>query len=933
MVAFFLSGFAGLVYEVCWIRQGSLIFGSTTFALSSVLAVFFAGLAIGSHLFGKIAQRLTRPLRLYALLEMMLAILAVATPLAFHLADDLYRPIYRSLAGTAVALFTVRILMIAIILLPPAICMGGTLPLFCRQFVTRQDRIAGAVGFLYGLNTLGAAAGCMAAGLLFLPTLGISGAIFLAAGLNVAAALMVGLLPLRVTRDEQASAPVEPPTAPAGSQFKGPRQRRLVAGLFFLTGLVALGNEVVWTRFLALLVRNSVYTYTITLTVVLFGIVLGSWLSARLYDRKLSRAFLFGILQIALGLIVLTFMNLPVGFWRGLPRELTTYIVLMMVPAILSGAIFPLANRMVLDDPTLSAATVGRMTALNTWGGIAGALLVGFATLPLLGIAVSLRLLTALSLLGGFVAWFLLMDSAQLRLRLVLAGAAVVGWFAIPWAFDTRLPADFLASRESLVDFHEGYSSSLAAVRSKASLQLEIDRLWQGKDNKSHQIVAAHVPMLIHPAPGSVLVVGLGTGQTAQRFLMYDIGRLDCVDIEPTIFAFIRENFATDWMSDPRVHLVPDDGRTLLLHGEDRYDVISLEVGQLFRPGVASFYTVEFYRRAADRLNRGGLLSQFVPLPFFRTEDFRSVVATFLQVFPHSLLWYNSNELLLIGVKDGELMLQRDRFALISANPRLRSDLEFSQWGGPAEWLNQPEMMLAGFMCGPPELAALSSNAPLLHDNLPSLEYATSKVEPFQRLEVENVQLLRRHLTPVSTLFRGEMTPERAARIDAMRERNLRDIVATAYLRTAENLDALGGPQQAIPNLEVALQWNPDNVEANRMMGDALMLIRKPQEAERFYRRAHRAQPADPLVQRGLAVLLLQTGQASEALSLLQETVQAMPWDGAVHNYLGAAYAQLGQLEPAIRHFAEAVRLRPDDASAQQNLLRARGQLGGTLPQ
>jgi spermidine synthase len=921
-----VSGFAGLVYEVCWIRQASLAFGSTTFALSSVLAIFFAGLAIGSFLFGRVAQRTQRPLFLYAGVEILLALFALASPVAFHCVDSLYGPVYRTLSGAALPLFTVRILLLTLVLLPPTVLMGGSLPLFCRQFVTRRDRIAGTVGFLYGANTLGAAAGCAVTGLVLLPQLGVSTAIYLAAVLNILVGVIASLLGLRAAQLPDHQERTGSPTSSRKSHLAR-RQRRLVAGLFCLTGLVALGLEVVWTRFLALLVRNSVYTYTITLTVVLVGIVLGSLLASRLFDRRLPRAVSFGALQVLTGLSVLTLMLLPVAFWRGLGAGWIPVLVLMLAPAVFSGAALPLANRMVLDDPLLSAASVGRMVALNTLGGIVGALLIGFIGLPAWGLDASLKILTGLALAGGFAAWLWLDSNVPRRLRYGLVAASALVWFAIPLLSGSRLPADFLAPREKLVDYREGYTASLAVVRSKGALQLEIDRLWQGKDVKNHQIMAAHVPMLAHSSPFEVLVVGVGTGQTASRFLMYDITRLDCVDIEPVIFPFIREYFDADWMRDGRVTTIGDDGRTYLAHSRSKYDLISLEVGQVFRPGVAAFYTTEFYTQAAARLNSGGMLSQFVPLSFFGLAEFRSVVRTFLDTFPLSFLWYNSAELLLIGLKSEHFRLDLDRIHLVAENPVLYGDLQYSQWGGPEHWLNQPTNFLAGFLCGPRELSLLAADAPAYSDDRPTLAYATSRVKAGQRLEVESVQWLRRHLTPVSTLLDGDLTESEATAVAEMRERNLRDIVATAYLRTVEELQATMTPGRAIESLEVALQWNRDNAVSNRMMGDALTLVRRFPQAEQYYTTALRLRDDDPLARRGLGLVLLQIGRADAAIPHLERVVHRLPDDPAAHNYLGAALAQQGRLAEAIHHFEVSVRLRPGDESVRQNLERAREEL------
>ena len=637
IVCFFLSGFAGLVYEVSWIRKASLVFGSTTFAVSTVLAVFFLGLACGSYLFGRIGQRTLRPLRLYALIEVGLGLFAMASPYLLDFTESFYGPIYRALAGHAVILFVARGVLVSLVILPPTILMGSTLPLFCRQFVRSDAKVANSVGMLYGVNTLGAAVGCAAAGLFLLPTFGLRLSVQLGAALNILCGIAVGLLPITKNQLPQ----LDRDSGRSTSQSKTVKERFTaaqipIAILFFSVGFVVLGSEVLWTRYLRLLTRqNNVYTYTLTLTVVLVGIVLGSFLASRLFDRSTPRARYFGLFQILTGLSVLTVMTLPHTFWAGVKNELGMYFLLLLPPAILSGASFPLAVRMVVEDASRASIGTGRMAAINTLGGILGSLLIGFVGLPIFGIKFSLLFITGISLLTGFAAWFWIDKTFSPLFRGGAVAGALLIWICIPFASRTQIPADFLADGRQLVAFREGFDGDLAVIRrGEEWIELEIDRWWQGSNLKNQQVVGAHIPMLLHPNPKNALVVGAGTGQTPSRFLMYDINHLDCVDIEPMLFEFIRDHFDSKWMTDERVKLISEDGLNYLNHSDVMYDVIAIEVGQIFRPGIAFFYTADFYHRSRQRLRPGGLLTQLVSTPSLTTDQFRGVIKTFLDAFP-----------------------------------------------------------------------------------------------------------------------------------------------------------------------------------------------------------------------------------------------------------------------------------------------------------
>lgn len=881
ITCFFLSGFAGLVYEVAWMRKASLIFGSTTFAVSTVLAIFFLGLAGGSYLFGRIAQATTRPLRLYALIEFALGGLALASPYAFDLADNFYGGLYRAFADHTVLLFGSRFILVSLVVLPPTMLMGGTLPLFCRQYVTSDSRIASSLGVLYAVNTLGAALGCVAAGLLLLPTVGLRLTVWIGAALNIFCGIAVASLrsieaPSTATSHPGAQSPTGSPV--------------LISLLFFSVGFVALGGEVLWTRYLGLLIHNTVYTYTLTLAVVLIGIVLGSILASRFSDKSAMRARYFGTLQVLTGLVVLTLMTFPKNVWQGFEGELWFYFILLLPAAILSGASFPLAVRMVVADISSASIGTGRMAAINTLGGIFGALVIGFVCLPAFGLKISLLLITGVSLATGFVAWMWLDRNSSLLFRGAAVVISILTWIGIPFVTGTRIPDDFLGERGSLVAFREGVGSNLAVLRDKDLLTLEIDRLWQGENRKNQQVMAAHIPILFHPDPRSVLVVGIGTGQTASRFLMYDIAHLECVDIEPTIFEFIREHFDSAWMDDGRVALISEDGRNYLRHSDAKHDLISLEVGQIFRPGVAFFYTTDFYRRARERLNPGGVLAQFVPSLFFTTDQFRSVLRTFLDTFPQSALWFNSSEFLLIGINSEGIKLQSTALERLSSNNRVHQDLSYGYWEGSQNWLNRPPVLLACHLIGPRGLEELAGNAGLYRDDLPVLDYATRLVHKTEQNEIPLLNELRKYFEPVATIADFELSPDVTSHIEKKREKNIGGLIASALVRQAKALNPSKDRKQVVQLLSKAVRANGDNFDANRLLGDALVFQGKYEEAIQHYKQA----------------------------------LHLRPNHAETHNNLGFALGQHGNFIAALQHFKEAVRLRPNYTDAKRNLARVR---------
>jgi len=922
LVCFFASGFVGLVYEICWIRKASLAFGSTTLALSTVVAVFFGGLALGSYMAGRYSEKSTQPLKVYAFLEIILGLVVLLNPFLFSLTEDLYGLFYPSVMHLPLLLIGIRFAIVLLLILPPTILMGASLPLFCRHFVQKEKHIGLSVGMLYGLNTMGAVMGCLICGFFLMPYLGVNRTIWLGGVINT----LIGLIVLGL------KFPGKPflgrDAVPIKSFLDEHNERRetlVISILFFCSGFVALGSEILWTRYLSLIIHNTVRTYTLTLGVILAGIVIGSAFVSAFADRTDRRAFLFGVVHLLSGISALILLMIPAEYWKGVidTEAVSTHVriftLLLLLPAILSGISFPLAVRMVIRDPSLASVGVGRMAAINTMGGIAGSLAVGFLILPMMGLHKGILLTTGMSLLIGFSTLLMLEHAVRYFVKHIIVFISLMAWVGVPLLFGTRLPEDFLAERDELVEFVEGLGSNLAIVKRNETLTLEINRMWQGQDSKGHQIMAAHIPMIMHRDPREVLVVGAGVGQTASRFLFYDIQRLDYVEIERELFGFVKRHFESDWMSDRRLRLIIEDGRNYLLHTNQKYDVVSLEVGQIFRPGLASFYTVDFYANARDRLKSDGIICQFIPISFFSPHEFRSMVRTFLEVFPKSVLWYNTSEFLLVGTVGKEVRFPFRRLDLLFSNDLVSMDLRFAYWGGPVHWLNQAEVFLANFLCGPESLSRLTDGAPIYRDDLPYFEHTTAHEAPTSPEPI--LDLIRPFLDPFHVLVEGDVGVESLEKIQSTREQNLRDIIAdTLYRRVLfrEERDMLD--QGGISLLMNALQWNPDNFRVRIRLGNALIQQGRTLEAITHFEKALNIRPGSHEVHASLGSAHLRQGDATSAVKHFEEALLLGSKRYDVHGDLSTAFLMKGKPDRAIPHLVEALKIKPDSAEAYFNL-------------
>ena len=776
----FLSGAASLFYEVCWIRKAGLFFGSTTFALATVLAVFFLGLAIGSALAGRLSMSLHRPLRIYGIVELAIAVFGLASNSLLDMADDGYGMLYRWADGSAPWIALARLVLVAAVILVPTVLMGATVPLLARATIRRHRSLGFAAGGLYGINALGAATGAALAGFATLPVLGLAVTIYLGVALNVLCGVAMLLVCWQTNSAPLSEQPdQEDQSTDAGRTLRVP----VLLPLFFLTGFVGVAIEILWARYLPLMITSSVYAYTLPLVVVLLGIGLGSLVIAPLCDRSRHPVVVFGILQVCAGLSGLVAMKLPRDIWTVLGQAAPELIsanhfmglhgAMLLPGALASGASFPLVVRLVSRNVADASWTIGRLTAINTAGAIASAVIMAWG-LSWLGLDLALRTVTGMAIVGASVAFAAGVGRQMGRpVAALLITFSIIGWGLAVTLLKTRLPHDYMSSEGTLLEVVEGQGASLAVVQLEDKVLLGIDRLWQGSNKKNQQTFAGHLPMLLRGDGNGteVLVVGMGTGQAAGRFLLWDVQRLDCLDVEAAVFDLARRYFGATWLDDPRVRALAEDGRDYIRHSQARYDVIGIEVGQLFRPGIISFYTKDFYQRLRQRLKPSGLVTQFVPVRMLSTPQALDIVATFISVFPQSQLWFNGPEFVLIGRRADAFALDIPSLEERLGRPEIRRDLHYRHpLDADTGWLNESDSVLGSFLAAAEDLSILTRGGRILADDVPRFDY---ELDPHQDIEVRTVGALLEIEKPLRKAASVALDGRRMALIEQMRKQNL----------------------------------------------------------------------------------------------------------------------------------------------------------------
>ena len=713
-----------------WARMLGLVFGATTLAVATVLAAFMGGLALGSALGGRYAALLSRPLLTYGVLEICIAIFALAVPLLFNLVDNLYPFIWRQFQPSFLVSGFWRFVLASAMLLVPTTIMGATLPVLAAALLRVPDFKQTAIARLYSFNLAGAILGTIAAGFWLLPNFGVRITIYTAAAINI----LVGLLVISAELVRRFGAGLTIGNLAAGvessalEQLLEPdsagRDRRFWLFCSFISGFVTISTQVAWTRILTMIIGSSVYAFSIVVALFLLGLWAGAYVIGRLDFSRNLRARVLKIeaataasLYLSLvvvnqlpGWLVATGLRLNVRSWLGLIfLQVAAAALLIVLPAFLLGTVVPLvlvwANR---SQSRSSVRLVGRTLAVNTVGAIAGAFTAGFLLIPRIGTRYTILFAAALSVMVAGIAYQPRAGVGDRDLRRSLAAGAIPLLIIILFVFAPRINLADLSvgaydglirelahTRETgaasspndspaihrLLMYDEGTTSTVSVRKDWNTISLAINGRTNASDlgDMPTQVMLGQIPLLLAPNLKNGLVIGFASGVTVGSALQSPIESLDCVELEPATIAASRyfEHVNNRPLRDPRLRLIIDDARTHLRVSSVRYDLIVSEPSHPWVTGVANLFTQEFFELGRDRLADEGVFVQWLQIYQLSTDSPRSVLATFTKVFPRVVLFRvggtsKGKDLILIGSRQ---QLRLDLVQERMKDPRISSEL------------------------------------------------------------------------------------------------------------------------------------------------------------------------------------------------------------------------------------------------------------------
>jgi predicted membrane-bound spermidine synthase len=728
---FVLSGAAGLIYEIVWSRQLVLVFGNTTQAVSAILTGFFGGMAIGAAIGGRIADRVRSPLRFYGILELALVVVVLVTPLTFALIHEAYRGIYSSLEGTP-WLAVARLVLAVLALAPATVMMGATFPALVRH-LTRSEAVGEAFGRLYSANTLGAVAGTLLAGLVFIELFGLSGALRIGA----AASGTAGLVALWLARRHPAVEPVS--TASPSSRTANNRAKRqpilwLPLTIAFVSGVTSLGYQVTWTRLLASGTGGLTYVFTVILALFLVGIALGATIFNRLRTRIKDPVRVLAWTQFAVAILAIAGLIFVISQPRILdPSQpfgsigalITSAIAVVLPVTIIMGLAFPTASELLRAGRGQAGEASGLLLAANTSGAILGSLFIPFVLMPTIGSPAIIVVLAGMNVALGLA----LAIRARPIARSTAAAGAVV---AVVIAIAAATPGLIVQPNEALIHakawkLFESREDEIASVQSgQKSTTAE---LWVGGTSMTLLTVDAKLmpilPLIARPESKRALVVAFGMG-TAYRTALIAGLRTDTVELVPSVPKMFRYYYpdAEAVLADPNGRVVIADGRNHLELVDERFDFIVTDPPPPIQSsGVSVISSLEYYEQGHHHLAPGGVMMQWTPYGT-TANDLKDHIRTFATVFPHvtAVRGPGGYGFYMLG-SDEPIDLSPDVAREVLERPGILDDIS-SAFDSPASTLDGWIAVIdRQFWIKDETLRAYAGQGPLITDDAPRPEY------------------------------------------------------------------------------------------------------------------------------------------------------------------------------------------------------------------
>ena len=948
---FFISGMTGLIYEVAWTRLFVTVFGSTTYAVSTVLAAFMGGLALGSIIFGKVGDRLRRPVLAYGILEALIAGYALAVPLIIKSLVGVYSGIFEAFGRETLPVAIARFALSFLVILIPTTLMGGTLPILSKYAGRELRRIGRSVGSLYAINTFGAVLGSFATGFILLEALGVTSSIYLAAGLGLA----VGVIAVLVGRKPEIA---ETRVAPGPSGMVPSYTARLSLLAIGVSGGAALAYEVIYTKVLVFSLGATAHAFSIMLTTFLIGIALGSSIASRLVDRLRKPSEAFGLIEILIGATALGSLFLLArldvtheylalrdsggNLFKLRGADFLQAGLIMLVPSMLMGAAFPTITRIYTTSDRVSSS-VGRIYFSNTLGAVAGSLIAGFVLVPALGSARSIALVAAANVTIGVLLY------SCTGSRRFWAGAAAVSlavMLSVTYLIKPSILSQTFNIKEKgseLLYFKEGVSGTVTVHRYPNYDLLAIDGINVAGTSdmlRVTQKLQGHLPILLADAKDKIVHIGFGSGETLRILTLHKARHIDGIEICKDVIAVAKRFFSAlnqNVFDRPEVNIIIMDGKNFVLLSRDEYDIIMTDSIYPGTGGASSLYTYDHFKAVSDKLKPGGIASCWLPLDL-SPQDLRVAFKAFRDVFPNMTVWYCymtfSQHALLIGKKDRPITIDLAKLQHAFADPAIKEDFQ-------SILIDDPYVLISCLLADQESIERFCDDAPRHSDDHPILEFGLARrgtAKPYLSSNLEQLLALRPNPMKYITGI-GEAGLDSASVLKAVMSNYLisSNIIGghihnglgetgsarTQYAKVLE-IDpdnriakhAIATLDRAMAQLEAASKMQT-SFETTYNLGVRYLAEGKFEEALAKLTEALNLRPDLPDAYVSIGECYLRWGKPAKAVTFLEKASKIRPRDAGILLRLGMAYRATGKSDKALTLFDEAVKHDPNNYEAR----------------
>jgi spermidine synthase len=707
------SGAAGLIYQVVWTQDLVLVFGNTTQAIVTTVTAFLAGLGIGSLLGAAIGEKLRRALLVYGLLEVTVAALALLMPVAFDVIATVFRSAYLSLPPGEVAL--IRFALAFAALTPVTLIMGMTLPVLTRHLVRADPDVGERIARLYGLNTLGAVVGSVASGFLLIELLGLRGTTFVAVGLNLGAGVGALLISRALPKTEKVRSPV------AERHQRLHLRQWLLLAVTFLSGLVSLALEVLWTRVLLQATGSSIYVFVSVVAVFLIGIAGGSLV----YERQKHRTPQMSALGACLaGAASLALVPLIVSNIEG-PAGLPVVVPLILPVTGLLGYAFPLTVRLFVESAAHASRGVGFVYAANTAGCVVGTVAAGFVLIPALGASVSIMILCIVEVaVGSYLATAFVSSQRPLWACLAVALTAVlVLLLFVPVARLTYVQRHVAPIAARKAHFEDSAATVDVVGGRPRARQLLVNGTGITKLTIDTKLLA-YIPKALRPNASSMLNICFGMGTTYRSSIILGL-HTTAVELDPTVPTLMSWFYpdANRYLHSPLGHIIINDGRNYVRLSNKRYELITIDAPPpIWSAGAVVLMTRQFYQEARARLEPGGVLTSFIPYSGPALE--KLLLRTFRASFRYVTVIHGPRPygMYLLG-SEAPMIFRASTIMHVFGSPAARADLAGAPDYRPVPVTSWPSIIQSLVWMRGGQVNAYTGPGPMLTDDHPLSEY------------------------------------------------------------------------------------------------------------------------------------------------------------------------------------------------------------------